>query len=216
MRKALSVLLALGLVVSAFAVPAVAQKKKKKAPKPVATQMWLHGENQIGETGIVDEWLDGFLKEMSGEEPEGSSSKSQFITNYVVGPNPNCDGNGLIGTVWRGEMSGRITGDVTVTLSTLSMPAAGIRVGLYGDGGGGCNESARGPDAIVDAAPAPGQAVTEVVLEDVDITVVNSLVLQVMAASTNPSQVRIFFDSASDPSNIEFSCIPATGQKSCI
>jgi hypothetical protein len=157
------------------------------------------------------------LNEMSQEEPEGATPKSQFVTNYAGGPNARCDGNGLIGTVWRGDLSGTVKGDITLTLHTAATPGAKLSVTLWPDDAGACaasGEEGPVPAAAVEVVPAPGQTATEVVFEGVNFTAARSLVLQVASAAASPGQTRVFFDSASHPSNMDFKCTPSSG-KTC-
>ncbi len=221
MRKLLVIMLVAGLVGGAAAAPATAKKKKKKA-KPVATELFLHGNSQIGEVDLPSQWLDSMLNEMSPEAPEGTSSKSQFVTNYVIGPNTRCDGNGLLGTVWRGDLSGTVKGDATLTLHTAATPGALLQVGLYPDGAGTCaggDDPEPEPAARVEVAVAPGQTETEVVFEDLNFTTVASLVLQVAPGPNGvrghmPGLVRAYYDSETHPSSLAFNCTPASG-KTC-
>lgn len=208
------------LIVGALAGPAVAGKKKKKPkPKPVPVTMYLHGTQPMGEAEIPDAWQSMAWMAMDETEPSGSSSKSIFVTNYVAGPNSNCSGNGLL-PVWKGEITGKITGPITLQLHTAASPGAIIDVRLFADASGGCNDAAQPPVAEVTAlSVAPGQGVTEVTFEEVaDFDAVANLVVQVNSsrlfdipdpggALAYPGQVRIFYDSASAPSNIAFSIL---------
>jgi hypothetical protein len=216
MRKALVVALALGLIAGLLSAPAAGQRRQR--PKPVDTTLYLHGEDQFGEVGLLDQWLDNALHHMGPEEPEGASSKSQFVTNYIVGPNTRCDGNGLLGTVWRGELTGRVRGDVRLVLHTLATPSANLRIGLFPDGTGTCAAMGEeGPEAaaLEDVAIAPGQNETEVIFEGVNFRAVRTLVLQIGSVPQSPGQVRIFYDSETHPSTLEFKCIPPRGKRSC-
>lgn len=211
MKKSLIVALALSLVAGALAMPAAAKKKKKKA-KAVATTLYFHGNQPAGEAELTETWLDGLLHKMDTTEPEGTA-KSQFVTNYVGGPNTNCSGNGLL-PVWKGDLVGTVKGDVTVELHTMATPAATLVASLYPDASGGCNESAQPFAAETEVAVAPGQSVTEIVFEDVSFQSFGSLAIQFHMAPTSPAQVRIFYDGADAASSLTLSCTPTSG-KAC-
>lgn len=215
MRKIIVVALAATVVVGAIAAPATAGKKKKpKAPAAQTVTYYLHGSQPAGEAEISETWLNDAWMKMDGTEPAGSQTRSIFVTNYVRGPNSNCDGNGLL-PVWKGELSGTVSGPIKLTLHTMATPGAVIDVRLFSDPTGGCNEAAQPPVAeqIGVAVPA-GQAVTEVVFEDVTpFSPVASMAIQFNASLlqttpggplTHPGQVRILYDSTTAPTSLEF------------
>ncbi len=209
MRKALIVALVSGLIAGALVGPAVAKKKAK----PQAVTLYLHGTLPAEEPSIPDRWLNNIWPTLDPTEPSGQS-KSQMITNYVGGPNTNCSGNGLL-PVWRGNLTGQVKGDVKFTLTTAAVPTTAIVASLYPDGTGGCNESAEAPAAQIQVDLAAGQAVTEIVFEDVDFEAIASLVLMLHIPNLTPGQARIFYDGADAPSSLEFLCTPTT-QKTCV
>jgi hypothetical protein len=216
-RKALAVVVAAVLIAGLIGAPASAQRKRQR-PKPVDTTLYLHGEDQFGEMSLLDQWLDNALHHMGPDEPEGTSSKSQFVTNYVVGPNTRCDGNGLLGTVWRGELTGRVRRNVKLTLHTAATPGASLRIGLFPDGAGTCapmGEEGPPAAALEDVAIEPGQNETEVVFRRVNFRAIRTLVLQIGSVPQSPGQVRIFYDSETHPSALEFKCIPPRRGRSC-
>ena len=142
-------------------------------------------------------------------KPSAAEPKSMFVTNYLVGPNTACSGNGLLPT-WRANLKGTVRGDVKITLHTIGSPAAPMNVELFPDGAGGC-ESDLGSTGYMPPAAAqtvqvpPGPGVTEVVFEDVNFKVLGSLVLQlsIPGGPANPYQVRVLYDSSSFASSIE-------------
>ena len=208
MKKTLIVALSLSLVAGALAMPAAAKKKAK----PVSTTLYFHGNQPAGEAELVETWLDGLLHKMDTTKPEGSA-KSQFVTNYVGGPNTNCSGNGLR-PVWKGDLVGTVTGDVTVELHTMATPASTLVASLYPDASGGCNEAAQPFAAQTEVEVAPGQNVTEIVFEDVSFQSFGSLAIQFHMAPATPGQVRIFYDGADSASSLTLSCTPTSG-KAC-
>ncbi|MGH2730966.1 MAG: hypothetical protein ACRDJI_10225, partial [Actinomycetota bacterium] len=192
-----------------LAMPAEAKKKKKKPPPaPVATTLYLHGNQPLGEAELPETWVDAIWHVMDATEPADGQAKSQFVTNYAGGPNPECSGNGLF-PVWKGEISGTIVGDVKVTLHTVATPAAQINVELFADANGGCNDMAQPASAAAVVDVAPGQAVTEVVFEGVNIPVAGSIVLQLESIIPGaPTQTRVFYDSSAMASSIQFGILP--------
>lgn len=197
-------------MVSALGAPASAKKKKKKA-KPQDVTFYLHGELPADEAHVVDRWLNDLWHTMDGEEPSGQA-KSQFVTNYVGGPNTNCSGNGLL-PVWKGSLTGKVKGDVKLTIKTAASPGTTLVADLYPDASGGCNESAQPSAGNAQATVAPGQGTTELLFENVDFEAFASLTLQLNLAGS-PGQVRVFYDGSDAVSMLELKCTPTTG-KSC-
>ncbi|MGH2730965.1 MAG: hypothetical protein ACRDJI_10220 [Actinomycetota bacterium] len=203
MKRAIVVALTFGLVAGSLAMPADAAKKPKK------TTFYLHGNQAAGESELPETWIDGIPHVMDAQEPEGAEPKSQFVTNYGVGPNTECSGNGLY-PIWKGNLAGTVVGNVKVTLHTVATPAAKLAIQLYPDASGGCN-SALGNDfvppateAVVEVPPGPG--VVEAVLPNRSFQVAGSMTLQIYIADqgTSPAQVRLFYDSASMISSVQF------------
>jgi hypothetical protein len=197
MRKAFGAILVVGLLVGALVAPAGAKGK------PVKKTFYLHGVESLGEAEIPQTWLDAIWHVMDATKPAEGQPKSQFVTNYGVGPNTNCSGNGLL-PVWKGEVSGTIVGTITLTLHTLASPGAQLNASLFQDATGGCNEAAQPPAAEATVDVPAGQGVTKIVFKKVRIPVVASLVLQLEPPLPVPTQVRVFYDAASADSNIKF------------
>lgn len=225
-RRLVTIGLSASLVFGAVGAADAAKKKKK----PVITTLYLHGAHQVGEANLPDSWLNDLYHEMNETEPDGAAPKSQFVTNYLVGPNPRCSGNGLL-PVWRTPMAGTISGDVKATIHTAATPGARLVIELYPDGAGGCttdnpvsasNEWVEPVAAVIVEVP-PGHGVLEVTFEGVKAKVLSHLLLQVkpdfeVTAPDEifaPGQVRLLYDSADMASSLEVPCIPASGS-SCI
>jgi hypothetical protein len=208
MRRTIVGLMVSALVAGVIAGPAAAGKTAK-----VPATMFLHGRGPVAEAYINETWIDSIWMTMDTTEPTNAEPSSMFVTNYFRGPNTDCDGNGLL-PVWRGDFSGKFKGDIKVTLHTLATPAAELTVSLYPDPTGTCS-SAGTPATAASEAPqpvattlidvAPGQAVTEVLFENVKLKAAAGLALQLsVPTQTTPGQVRVFFDSPDFASNIEF------------
>ena len=215
MKRTLVLVMAIGLVFGA-----VASAEAAKA-KPKNVTLYLHGVQPFGEADLPDTWVSSAWYTMDPTKPSDATPKSMFVTNYLVGPNTACSGNGLLPT-WRGALSGSVKGDVTVTLHTIGSPAAQMQVDLFADGTGGC-ESDLGstgfvpPVASAQVAVPPGPGTTEVVFEDVNFKTQGSLVmmLSIPGAPANPYQVRVLYDGADFESAVELKCAPTSG-KSCV
>jgi hypothetical protein len=201
--KKLMALVAAGVLVASFAGPATAGKAKK-------VSLYLHGDNPAQETGMADAVANGLLMTMDATKPAAGAPDSMFVTNYVVGPNTACSGNGLL-PVWRGAIKGTATGDVTVTLNTVATPATQMNVELFPDGTGGCDSDLGSTGYVPPAAAqvvdvAPGPAVTKVTFKNVKFKMIGSLILQLSIANgPHPGQVRVLYDSADFASSVQLS-----------
>jgi hypothetical protein len=107
-------------------------------------------------------------------------------------------------------LPGTVVGNVKVTLHTAATPAAKLAIQLYPDATGGCNSALSSDfvppatEAMVDVPPGPG--VVEAVLPNKSFKVAGSMTLQIYIADqgTSPAQVRLFYDSASMLSSVQF------------
>lgn len=211
MKKTLVVACVASLVVEALAVPGEAARKKKK-PKPVT--FYLHGTEQLGEVELQENWLNNNPMRMDQEKPQGPG-KSRFTTNYVVGPNEECSGNGLY-PLWYGDLKGKVKGPIKITLFTAATPAAELALELFPDATGGCNSDAAGtmdyvPPAAsttVSVPPGPGEVVATI--KKANFKVGARLALQVRVAEQgpmNPDQVRLFYDSEESPASVKLNVL---------
>lgn len=212
MKRFLTLLLVVGLVASALALPAAAKKAK-----PVKTTLYFHGHSPVGEPDGLDGALAGAVTgtgyaTMDTTEPSGPAPKSMTVVSYVGGPNTTCAGS-FLSPVWIGKMSGTVVGNVKVTFDAISTPTGKVDVQLYPDlGSFGCDLTA--PAQVrVDLPSGPGQV--EAVIKGVKLPVVGSLMVQITPVISSPFLSRVLYDSPEFPSKIEFSCIPAAAAKSC-
>ncbi|MGH2693786.1 MAG: hypothetical protein ACRDJJ_03110 [Actinomycetota bacterium] len=202
MRRTAVTAIVLGLVAGSLAAPGRAGGKKN-------VTLYLHGREVVGEFELPETWLNANPMTMDGTKPKGQT-RSRFATNYVVGPNGECSGNGLY-PLWRGELRGTVTGNIKITVHTVATPAAKLVLELFPDATGGCN-SAVSEDYIppaasktMDVPPGPGKVVA--VIKNAKFKVAASLWLQVRIADqgTSPAQVRLLYDSPEAPSAIKLS-----------
>jgi hypothetical protein len=204
---ALSCLLALTLV----GMPAGADE-----PEPVidAVTLHLHGGEQIGEQEISPT---GSFRTMDRSAPTGSEAKSVFVTNYVVGPNTDCDGSPLLPTWQDFGLRGTATGDLTVSIPTLALPGSQVVVSLYTSPGGTCSfqgELAPRPVLQQTVTPPAGQGVMEVTFDDVDFSL-RGLILMLHVPTTSPGQTRVFYDSTGSDATVAFDCVVPAGRETC-
>lgn len=208
MKRIVILALVVGLVGASLAV-APAQAKKKKKAKPVPVTLYAHGNAPVGEAEIVD-GVSGIFMTMDTTEPEGGAPKSMGITNLGVTPNPNCAGNPFF-AVWVGEVAGTIKGDMKLTFDVMSTPGQ-VEVRVWPDVSAlSCNEGYVEPQgqAIVDLPPGGGTV--EAVMEDVNFPVAAKLMVQISPVQPGAAQARVLYDSADFPTQLTFTCVPASG-----
>lgn len=221
MKKAVVLMLILGLAAASFAAPAAAaKKKKKKKAAPVATTLYLHGTEALGEVESFPITTDEFLP-MDSKEASGSSTKSKQITNGGVTPNTACAGNTLF-PVWTGPLAGTVVGDIKVTFHTIASPGASVDVRIWPDinslmctsTAAGTNDYPEPPASVtVPLPPGPGEVVAEIKgVKPFKAT--SNLMLQITPVLVPPFFGRVLYDSDSAVSKIELMCIPASG-KTC-
>ena len=227
MKRSIVAALALGLVLSSLAAPSLAAKKKK-APKPVATTFYFHGNEVVGETESMAVTADQSLS-MSREKPAGGDPKSKQIVNGVVTPNHQCSGNNYFPN-FMGTLAGTVSGDMKVTFHTISSPGSVIvRVWPDVPTSGLCTSTAAGtmdyvkPAGEVTVPLANGTGKVEAVLKNLKFKALGSMTIQISPATLPPtadryifppSFARVLYDTPQFDSKVEFKCIPAKG-KSC-
>jgi hypothetical protein len=202
MKKLILLLAGLAVLVSSLAAPAVAAKTK-------VTTLYLHGKAPAQEIYINEMWVDSIWMTMDGTEPTKPDPASMFVTNYVRGPNTDCDGNGLL-PVWKGDFAANFKGTAKVTLHTIATPATTMVVSLYRDPTGTCTSNlptgastAPKPVAQTEVEVAPGPGVTEIVFKKLKFKSMAGLALQLHIPNMTPGQVRVLFDSADYPSSLQ-------------
>ena len=213
MKKILVTAVVLALVAGALSATASAGKKKKA--KPVAVTMFFHGTETLGELDVANNATTGALLPMDTTEPTATPSKSFPIIDLVATPNEACSGSPILPS-WAGNMSGRVTGDVTVTFNTIGS-AGTVDIELFADAGAfQCNETYLDPVAETTVDLPPGTGTVEAVIEGVDFEVIGRLVMMVNHRTLDaPAMGRVLYDSPTDNARIEFTCTPATGTTAC-
>jgi thiol-disulfide isomerase/thioredoxin len=191
---------------------------------PIAHTYHLHGSYEADEVSYAD-GLDG-VSRMDTTAPTGDAPKSRFATNYGIGPNPSCSGNGLL-AAWRGNVDGLVTGTLSIEVPAVSSGAT-VVVDVFADGGGACNEAYVEPVLSATVEAAPGEAPLAVVFSDVEFEAINDVTVQfrivddvdvtvedgetgttVSRSVQKPNEhIRLMFDAAEYDGTVTFECIP--------
>jgi hypothetical protein len=216
LKKTLSVLVVLGLVVGAFvAVPAEAKKKKKL--KAVETTLYMHGVTPLGEVDGAQWLADGngpvSPLTMTPEEPAAGPPKSMNFFNPAL--NDQCTGLPLAFPTFTGNLSGTITGDATVKAHFASAPGQ-LLARIWADMGAfvGCNEAYVEPASEVTVDVPPGHNEVEIKFPGLNLPAQQTFMIEILAPSGTgyKGQLgRLLYDSADTPTSITFNCIPAAG-----
>lgn len=213
MRRVVSMFLVFGLMFGAIASAEAAKKKK-----PVPMTFYLHGTETVGEVDLANNFGTAYLK-MDTSEPVEAAPRSRPFTTWVGDPQMwnDCAGSALL-PVWTGALSGKVVGDIKVTLHTASAPKD-VLVQIWPDvmtQTCASNDLAEGdypqPAAEATASLPPGPGETEVVIKNVKFDAISNLMVQLTPVGPLPG--RVLYDSPDFSSRIEFTCIPKSG-KSC-
>ena len=200
MRRAVPLLLALAMIVAA----GTASAGPKKKARPVKTTLYLHGEAQADETTLAP-------LHMTPAEPSQPLPYSKWLPNYVAGPKDDCVNDWFLNATFQGPMSGRITGDVKVTLYSASTPGT-VEVRLIPDFTDFlCGDPKHQPVATTRIDLTPGAGPSEGVIKNVSIDVQGVLVMTVLPIPSPPFAGRLLYDSPDFASRIQFDCIPTRG-----
>jgi hypothetical protein len=206
------------MMVCGLVVGGIATAEAKKKAKPVATTLYFHGGTPLGELEI-DQQVGGVWRKMDPIEPTDPAPKSfGLVAAGAAGtgtPNPQCAGSPFF-PVWVGAVDGRIVGDLKLSLDMVSAPTGQVEVRAWGYSNSlACNETYVEPDAkvLVDLPAGQGTLVAE--MKGVDFIAHGALMVQVTPLLEGPTAARVLYDSTSAISQVEFSCIPASGT-SCV
>jgi len=213
MKRVVSMLLILGMVFGA-----IASAEAKKKVKPVTATLYFHGNETVGEVDTANNFAVAYNK-MDQTEPSGAAPKSKALTTWTGEPAMwnDCAGSYLL-PVWTAPVSGRIVGDIKVTLHSLAAPGT-VSIQVWPDvmtQACASNDVAEGDyaepaaEATVDLPAGPGAS--EVVLKKVNFKAFAALT--VMVLPHGPVAARVLYDSPDYASSLTFSCIPKSG-KTC-
>jgi hypothetical protein len=181
--------------------------------------LYLHGRYPAGEAEMPHHHYEDW-RHMDQEKPSGAS-KSHWVMGYGAGPDDTCSPNGGWLPVWLGEVSGRVTGRVILTIHTVFSPDPVrasepplLRANLFGDGNSKCGLRADPPDATTTAVPEQGEGVTKLIFRGVDFRVRGALFLQLDVGRRSEGHLRVVYDGNDAPSSLRFSC-EGNGTKPC-
>lgn len=211
MRRTIATVLALGLLVAPAGAPAGA--KKKAGAKPVKTELYLHGYSAFGEVDGADWLVNGSpAMKMTPDDPTESFPRS--MTLNTPGLNTQCTGLPAGFPTWVGNISGTVTGDVTLTAGfagagTFATARLWVDIPVFS-----CNESYVPANHEVVFELAPGQSSVDIVFEDVKLTAQSLIMIELLGSGARGTASRVLYDSGEAPSVLSFKCIPASG-KSC-
>jgi hypothetical protein len=216
MKKFLVTAVVLAMIAGALSAPALAGKKKKKpAPQPVPVTLYFHGTETVGEADIANNATTGAILPMDTTESTGSPSKSFPILDGVATPNEACSGSPLFPS-WQGFLTGQVKGDVKVIFNTVGS-AGSVDVELFVDTAPlSCNDTYVEPAGEVTVDLPPGTGTVEAVIPGADFPVGSVITVMINPRNLDaPAAGRVLYDSATDASRVELTCIPAAGATTC-
>ena len=216
MKRSFGVVLMLCLSLGAL-VAAPAEAKKKAKAQPVT--FYFHGDNFFGEQDF-ENGVSGIYRSMDTTEPTEAAPKSHGLVTVGAGgtgtPNPQCAGSPFF-PVWQGDVNGTVVGDIKVSLDSISLPVTKIDVRVWGmvPPFGSCDsvvgESYIEPAAELRVDVPPGAGTIEAVLKNVKFKAEGKVMIQFTPLLETPTMARVLYDSTSTISQMEFTCIPASG-----
>jgi hypothetical protein len=186
-------------------------------PAPIDVEMFLHGADDNEFTDDANAL--GGAAPMDRTAPEGDFESKQIL-NYVIGPNPDCTGNGLLPT-WSGFVGdGTFVGDATLTFDVVGSTPGQVQVELWADqGAGACNEAYVEPDITTIVDLPAGSGTVEAAIDTDGFDPQTSILLVVKPVEQGPvsfqpqHQARMLYDGADFAASLKFTCQPdALGQ----
>jgi hypothetical protein len=207
MRRIALFVLVLGLIAGVIML-APAQGKPKA--KPVPTTLYFHGGFPAGEIDEAKGLVDQTFMSMDTTKPSSPAPASKTLG----WANTACAGHrGFL--VWVGKVSGKITGDLKFTFTSVSNPEdVDIRVWADVDTLL-CNGDYIDPWASKTVTLPAGMNDVEAVIPNVNIHARSTLMVQISPTQQQgtdwPGPGRILYDSPDAPSRVEFSCVPSKG-----
>jgi hypothetical protein len=209
--SAATLLVAVGLITG----PAGAAKKAKAQN----VKLYFHGTEQVGEVDLVNNLTNASYLPMDATEPDAPAPRSINAVTWAGDPQMWNDCAGMFTLpVWKGFVAGTISGDMKLTLHTVSAPRQ-VEVEVWPDVSAqtcASNDVAEGnypkPVATTVADIPAGPGVTEIVMKGVKFKAAGSMIVQI--TPIGPGGPRILYDAADYASSLEFKCAPTQG-KSC-
>jgi hypothetical protein len=216
MKKALVLALVVALAAASLAAPTAAAAKKKSG----TVKLFFHGTEVVGEVDLLNNFAVSY-NQMDPKKPEGSAPKSVNGIFWVGDPQLWNDCAGMYGLpVWVGQVSGKVIGDMKLTLHTLSAPRQ-MEIEIWPDV---ASMQCKTNDLSEGAYPKPaasarvdipaGHNANKIVLKGVNFKAKSNILIQF--TSVGPAGPRLFFDAADYASSVEFKCIAPKGKSSCV
>lgn len=203
--------------------PAISSPASAKKAKPIKTTLYMHGDQPLGELDGL-EWQSGSEPmTMDAIEPSGTEPKNMHYTWAAW--NDQCTGLPLFFPTWVGSLNGTIKGDATLTAHFVGTPATATariwvdtEVFLCNGNDGSTNYIP--PHAEISAAVPEGQSTVEFAFQNLKLKAGNTIMVEILEqtvfSGSPQNQSRVLYDSTDYPTKLEFSCIPAAGQKTCV
>ncbi|MDQ3876798.1 MAG: hypothetical protein M3290_00390 [Actinomycetota bacterium] len=214
MKRFISILGVVGLTFGA-----IASADAKTTAKPAKSTFYLHGSTTVGEVDLANNFAATYNR-MDTAKPTDPTPKSLEFTTWTGNPSlwNDCAGSYLL-PVWSGSVSGKIVGNIKVTLNTVAAPRD-VTIQVWPDlmtQTCASNDLSDGdypqPAAQATVTLPPGPGSTTVVLKNPKgFKATTALTMQLLPNGPVPG--RVLYDSASFASSVQFSCIPSSG-KSC-
>lgn len=209
MKRIVALVAVFGLMFGMLTAAEAGKKKKK----PVKSTLYFHGTETAGDLDTINNFGTAY-SEMDTTKPGGDPPKSKQLSWWKGVPFNDCAGS-YLAPVWRGEVAGRVIGDIKVTLFAAGAPT-NVIVQVWPDlmtqqcASNDLSEGEYPQAAEASTTLAPGE--NTFVIEDVNIKARGALTLQV--TGDGPTLGRVLYDSADFASRVQFKCIPAKG-KTC-
>ena len=184
--------------------------------KATPLTLYLHGSTPVGEIEGMQNWSaiptggDPVYLPMDPTEPAGPDK------SFGIGPlgNAECSGNPVLPT-WEAPISGTIKGHMKLTVTLASFPVP-LDLRIFADDDELlCAPDMDNPVIEKQITPDPGMTEYEVDLGKVNTSIDHRLILMISPALGAYSG-RVFYDSSTYSSRLEFSCVPNAGQASCL
>jgi hypothetical protein len=213
LKRTVVLMLALGLVIGGVTATEAAKKSG-------TVKLFFHGTEAVGEVDLVNNFAVGY-NQMDTKKPDGSAPKSVNGIFWVGDPALWNDCAGMFGLpVWIGQVSGKVVGDIKLTLHTLSLPRE-LEIEFWPDVASmqcktnDFSEGSYPKPAVSKRVDIPaGHTANKIVFKGVNFKAQSNILVQF--TSVGPGGPRILYDAADYASSIEFRCVPVKGKKSCV
>lgn len=195
MKRSIALLCATVLAGALLAVPVEAGAKAKKVT------LYLHGVHPLGEMDGAD-WLANGTPPMQMTKDEPTEQFPRSMTFGTPGLNSQCSGLPLGFPTWVGSLSGKITGDATLTIHSVST-AQIITARLWVNTPVfSCNDAYIPPNSEVTAEVPAGQNEIEIKFPKLRLKAEGLIMIELLGTPRG----RVLYDSPSAASALTFNC----------